>query len=407
MSDSIIQYPLRTAASSDAGLFSEYLASTTPPRCAIQRKPGGGGAPAGQEPAAAARKVRRRITGSMVSCRSASYNLGMRTITVILMAAWLAAAQSPKGWTKGKGFGWVYGPNDETGSLNAINTPAQILAALQSAKTGKVYDLGVPVDQHSYKWPGHSATAVISYRTPFGVKAQKDVAPFAGHPKGLAWHSCALFMSDNVGTQIDGLGHITAGADDHWYNGFKERDHGGNFGIRKADADTIPPIIAKAVLIDVAAWKGVEALPSNFAITSKELQAALAAQKMDVEPGDVVMIRTGTLRYWGENGANHAKIAEHDSAGLTLEGAKWLVEQKGAVMIGGDTSGVEVGNDPKVGYANSVHEYLLVEQGIHIGEFHFLEDLSRDKVYRFVYMGVTNRIRGAVAGTALRPIAIR
>ncbi|MBM3811284.1 MAG: cyclase family protein [Acidimicrobiia bacterium] len=315
-------------------------------------------------------------------------------------------AQTPKGWTKGKGFGWVYGPEDEVGALNAVKDPAQVLAALKTVKTGKVYDLGVPLDATSYKWPGHSPTSVISFRTPFGVKTQKDVAPFANHPSAMAWHSCALFISDNLGTQIDGLGHITVGADDHWYNGFKEKDHGGNFGIRKADADKIPPIIARAVLIDVAALMGVDALPSNFPITSKELQDALARQKVDVEPGDIVMIRTGTLRYWGASGADHAKIAEHDSAGLTLEGAKWLVEQKGAVLIGADTSGVEVGNDPKVGYPNPVHQYLLVEQGVHIGEFHNLEALARDKVYRFLYMAVTNRIRGAVAGTAMRPIAI-
>ena len=31
-------------------------------------------------------------------------------------------------------------------------------------------------------------------------------------------------------------------------------------------------------MIDVAGWKGVDALPSNFAIGSKELQAALTKQ---------------------------------------------------------------------------------------------------------------------------------
>jgi kynurenine formamidase len=161
------------------------------------------------------------------------------------------------------------------------------------------------------------------------------------------------------------------------------------------------------VLIDVAGWKGVDALPGNFAIGSKELQAALAKQGIDVEPGDVVLIRTGTLRYWGEAGADHAKIGEHDSAGLSLEGAKWLVEQKGAVLIGADTSGLEVGQDPALpGRVVPVHEYLLIEQGVHIGEFFFLEGLARDKVWRFTLVAATNRIKGAVAGFAMRPLAI-
>src|SRR5574341_1518434 len=66
----------------------------------------------------------------------------------------------------------------------------------------------------------------------------------------MAEHSCALFMNDNVATQIDGLGHATEGADDHWYNGFAEKGWGGNWGPRKCDASTIPPIVARGVLID-------------------------------------------------------------------------------------------------------------------------------------------------------------
>jgi hypothetical protein len=50
--------------------------------------------------------------------------------------------------------------------------------------------------------------------------------------------------------------------------------------------------------------------------------------------------------------------------------------------------------------------YLLVEQGVHIGEFHYLEELARNKVYRFTYVAVTNRVKGAVAGFAMRPLAI-
>ena len=76
-------------------------------------------------------------------------------------------------------------------------------------------------------------------------------------------------------------------------------------------------------------------------------------------------------------------------------------------LVGADTSGTEVGSDPALsGEVNPVHGYLLVEQGVHIGEFHNLEELSKNKVYRFVYVAMTNRLRGTVAGTAMRPIAI-
>ena len=169
------------------------------------------------------------------------------------------------------------------------------------------------------------------------------------------------------------------------------------------------------MLIDVAGAKGLEALPSNYAISVEDLQDALRKQNTQLKPGDIVLIRTGTLQYWGETGSDHAKIGAHDSAGISLETAKWLVEQNGALMIASDTSGLEYGPAEKDVKAyrdkyrsfNPVHKYLLVEQGIHIGEFHNLEALARDRVYEFCYVASTNKIKGTVAGFALRPLAIR
>ena len=120
-----------------------------------------------------------------------------------------AAAQDSgmKKWVKGKGWGWVWGPQDEVGVLNEM-TDASRLAALQMIKLGKAYDLGLGYDRYSYKWPGHSPGEVISFRSPFGVKIQKDLpftTPEGGNTGGTRWHSNAVFINDNVATQIDGL----------------------------------------------------------------------------------------------------------------------------------------------------------------------------------------------------------
>ena len=314
-----------------------------------------------------------------------------------------------RGWKQGQGWGWIWGKQDEVGSLNAV-TPAMVLRAISLVKQGKVYDLGVTYDRTSFKWPGHSPGEVLMFRTPEGVKRQKDLdftLP-AVNPAGLGWHSAALFISDNVATQIDGLGHITSGEDNHWYNGFKEADWGGNWGIRKADVTTIPPMVLRAVLVDVAGFKKVDALTGGTAITVDDLKKTLEWEKVDIRPGDAVFIRTGTLRYWGATGSDHDKLRAHDSAGINLEAAKWLVEQKGAILIGSDTSGLEVGPAPAGSSSfNPVHEYLLVQQGVHIGEFHSLEELARDRGYEFCYVASTNKIKGTVAGFAMRPIALR
>ena len=161
-------------------------------------------------------------------------------------------------------------------------------------------------------------------------------------------------------------------------------------------------------MLDIAALEGVDVLPAHFAITPEHVDRAVRRQGVELRPGDVVLFRTGVLHYWGENGSDHEKIAEHDSAGITLETAKYLVEQHGSMMIGGDTSGVEVAPAPEGSDTFiPVHKYLLIEQGVHIAEFHYLEDLAREGVSEFCYVASTNKIAGTVAGFTMRPLAIK
>ncbi len=323
----------------------------------------------------------------------------------------LAAGSSAeiRGWKKGKGWGWIWGKDDEVGSLNAMTDESRA-AALALARQGSVYDLGLTYSRRSFKFAGHSPGEIITFRSPDGIRRMNNPGdpPAALNTDQVYWHSAALFISDNVATQIDGLAHITAGADDHWYNGFKESEWGGDWGPRKCDGPTIPPIVARGVLIDVAGFKKVDALPGHTTITTKDLIDTLAWESVSLAPGDVVLVRTGSARFWGEDGADHALIAAHDSAGPDLEATKWLVEEQGAIMVGSDTSGYEVSPAPgSPGTGISVHKYLLVEQGVHLGELHNLENLSRDKVYVFCYVATVAKIKGTAAGFALRPLAIR
>jgi kynurenine formamidase len=344
--------------------------------------------------------------------------LGLLGVAASFALGWTMAVRQHdtpqvKGWEKGKGWG-PWGEKDEVGSLNAMTSETR-LRALRLVKEGKVYDLGVNYDAESFKWPGHNPGVILTYRSPEGVRRQGDLPDLNDlklNPDRVAWHSCALFLNDNVGTQIDGLGHITHGKDNAWYNGFKEADWGGNFGVRKCDATTIPPIITRGMLIDVARMRAKgekDALPSHYRITREDLDAALKVQNTRIQPGDTVLVRTGVLQFWGVNGKDHTKLSQHDSAGIDLDAAKWLVEQQGAILIGADTSSLEWFPGPKdkaVGFV-PVHRYLLTQQGVHIGEFHFLEELSRDRVYEFCYVCMTNKIRGTTAGFTLRPIAMR
>src|ERR671915_1653791 len=323
---------------------------------------------------------------------------------------------TPEKWEKGKGWGWVWGEDDELGNLNELS-PELTLKALSKVKEGNVYDLGLAYDRRSFKFVGHSSGEIMSFRTPEGLllhPGDKDLA-FVEEDNSLktTWASNALFISDNVATQIDALGHIYEGDPPHTYNGYRSEDIQSDFGLLKLGADTIPPIVAPATMIDVAASEGQDPLPESFAIGPDRLQKALDEQGVDIDPLDVVLVRTGTAGVWMEGngvGANEEEMAKVDTAGLTVSAAQWLVEQKGAPALGTDTSGIEVlppEEQLEEGTSfNPVHIYLLARQGVHILEYHNQEALAEDQVYKFAYILGVNKIRGATAGTVLRPIGI-
>lgn len=322
---------------------------------------------------------------------------------------------TPKEWKQGKGWGWVWGDDDELGNLNELG-PELTRKALSLVKEGNVYDLGLTYKRSSYKFAGHNPGEIISFRTPTGMLNQKDldfVRSEEDNSLNTTFTSNALFISDNVATQIDTLGHIYEGDPPHTYNGHRYSDIQSDWGLLKMGAETIPPIVAPATMIDVAKSAGEDPLPESYAIGPDRLQKALDEQGVDIDPLDVVLVRTGTAGVWMKGngvGADEEEMATHDSAGLTVSGAKWLVEEKGALAVGTDTSGVEV-LPPKEQLDdgtsfNPVHVYLLVRQGVHILEYQNQEGLAEDEVYKFAYVLGVNKIEGTAAGTVLRPIGI-
>ena len=108
---------------------------------------------------------------------------------------------------------------------------------------------------------------------------------------------------------------------------------------------------------------------------------------------DVVVVRTGTGGVWlkGDGvGANEKEIEGLDLAGITVEGAKWLVEEKGALAVGTDTwAGEERQPNDQLDDGTSFnpgHIYLLARQCVHDLAYPNLEEPAEDKVYKFAYI---------------------
>ena len=111
------------------------------------------------------------------------------------------------------------------------------------------------------------------------------------------------------------------------------------------------------------------------------------------------MIRTGKMTLFHDTPAYLA-----NPPGLSLAGAKWLVESQRAMVIGADNLSLE--GFPVVEKDNwiPVHSYLLAERGVPIMEVVNLEELAKAHVYEFAFVGAGLKLRGA-SGTPMRPLA--
>lgn len=155
------------------------------------------------------------------------------------------------------------------------------------------------------------------------------------------------------------------------------------------------------MLIDVAGSKAVGHLSASYAITVNDLKEALRKQRLTLQPGDVVLVRTGQMKLWPDA----SRFTLFRQAGLSLAAARWLVEEKQAMLLGADNFGLEHFPSTDPDNFAPVHAYLLAEKGVAIMELVWLEDLAADKVYEFLFVAAPLKLRGAT-GSPMRPLAI-
>jgi len=168
-------------------------------------------------------------------------------------------------------------------------------------------------------------------------------------------------------------------------------------------------LVTRGVMLDVARFVNgnLTPLPDQFEITAQHLDRTARAQKVDLERGDTILIRTGWGQYFSSN-PNLYKGA--NSPGPGVDGAKFLVGAK-AAAVGADTLTFEQ-RPPLFGTPGTpsfqvfpVHMLLIADNGINIIENYFLEELAEARVYEFLLVVPPLKIRGGT-GSALRSFAL-
>ncbi len=330
-----------------------------------------------------------------------------RFLAVVLVAALpglaLAGggAPSPAGRKVGaaKAARSPWGPNDEIGRLNLM-TEASRAAILSRIAGGRVYDLGVEYHKGMPSWSllGDPTYQIWMTHTPQGTVVDNPLELGRKMHEHVSYSGDAVLMYTHTGTHIDSLAHF--GLNGETWNGFSHEEHQGDLGWKKAGAEKLPPIVARGVLIDVAAYKEVAMLPESYRILPADLQGALKKQGVALQEGDAVFIRTGRMQVIGDKEKYMA-----NPPGIGLDAAKWLVEKQGAMLLGADNLSLETFPVETEDNWVPVHTYLEAEQGVAIMEVVDLEALARDRVYEFAFIGAALKLRGA-SGSPMRPIAL-
>ena len=291
-----------------------------------------------------------------------------------------------------------WGPEDQIGRLNLITAESR-QAILSRVTGGRVYDLSVEyfIGMPSWQAAGDPHYRIWMTHTPNGTVIDDPLQVGSRMNEHVSYTGAAVSMYTHMGTHIDALVHF--GLNGKIWNGFSADENLGDRGWQVAGAAQIPPIVARGVLIDVAAAKGLAMLPDGYRVTRQDLLEALDLQKVALQQGDVVLIRTGRMALYDDAQAYMA-----DPPGMGLAAARFLVEESGAMVVGADNLSFESFPSELATDYVPVHTYLLAEQGAPIIELAFLEELARDKVYTFAFIGGSLKLRGADAAP-IRPIA--
>jgi kynurenine formamidase len=281
-----------------------------------------------------------------------------------------------------------WGNDDERGSANQISA-SSVIDASRLIKRGQVIALGQTLDVATPMAPGRIAP--VRYMT-------RDGGDYAVGARLLGRSQIAedvMLLATHSGTHIDSLAHVWY--EDHLYNGF-DQSTVRSAGASRCGVEKLGPLVARGVLLDVARTLGVATLPVGAGISAADLDVTAASAGVAVEPGDIVLVRTG---WFGAVGAEQSYMA--GEPGLDLSGARWLAERD-VLAVGADNYAVEV-LDARASDGFPVHELLIRDCGVPLIEGLVLDRLAEAGAGAFMLVVSPLPIRGGTA-SPINPVAI-
>jgi kynurenine formamidase len=279
-----------------------------------------------------------------------------------------------------------WGEGDQRGAGNQQN-PELVMRAVSLIRKGEVIELGHVL---------HADIPMSPWRQ-FSVHTKRTDEP-AGSNRRRSSEELIVSELGHVGTQFDGFAHQSIG--DSYYNCFTIGGTATRTGFSALGVEQVGAIVTRGVLLDIAALKGVARLGETYEITVEDIEQALERQELELEAGDAVVINTG----WGALYEADPARYQATNPGIGVTAAEWLAGHS-PILVGADTSPVEVRPNPDPEISLPIHQIMLVVHGIHLLENLKLDELTAAGIHEFALIVQPLKIKGGT-GSTVAPIAV-
>lgn len=296
-----------------------------------------------------------------------------------------------------------WGDDDRLGTLNLI-TDDVVARAAGLVRTGRRISLALPLS-HAGPQLGQIPGRVNPLHTMISI----DHADLGGGPDSPHFSDDVITMACQAGTHWDGLSHVSY--DGTLYNGVPTSTITARSGSEVLGIENVRHLTGRGVLLDVARATGVERLEGGQEVTGEMLDAAAEWAGVAVEPGDIVLIRTGWITVFLAEGPRPYVLGPDgmgSSPGPGMASARWF-RRHDVAAVADDTYIFEVFPGPSWDNALALHCLDVVDIGLTQGQNWHLEELAEACVelgrHEFLLQANPEPIVGG-CGAPVNPVAV-
>jgi hypothetical protein len=201
------------------------------------------------------------------------------------------------------------------GSIDLIDSAAR-LRGVASVRNGNAISLEKPVETRAGRG-GESAD-----------KVQLEVQ-VGGQDRSVAGGEKITIDPHGGGnTHMDSTAHM--GLDNQWHGGIPAK-------ASNADDDALVAwaqhgVATRGVMLDIVSLRGVPWVTPEEPVTGEDLDAALAATGVTLEPGDALMIYMGRDHFDAAGNVYPTGYTKGRRSGIGVSGAQWIADQQPSLV---------------------------------------------------------------------------